>query len=162
MVILSTAITPREDADKVARLFNISRSNDGFFLEKHPKLDPFSTTTDGIFIAGCAQGPKDIPDTVAQAAAAAAEALGLLSQGTYEIEASTAEIDSRICSGCQVCAMVCPYSAISCEEENEVCEVNQALCKGCGACVGGCPSDAIKLNHYTNEQIVAQMEGMLI
>jgi heterodisulfide reductase subunit A len=162
MVILSTAITPRKDAGKVARTFNISRSDDGFFMEKHPKLDPISTTTDGVFIAGCAQGPKDIPDTVAQAAAAAAEALALMSQGTYEIEASTAEIDSRICSGCQVCAMVCPYSAISCDEEKGTCEVNQALCKGCGACVGGCPSDAVELNHYTNEQIVAQMEGMLI
>ena len=118
--------------------------------------------TDGAFIAGCAQGPKDIPDTVAQASAAAAEVLALISQGSIEIEAATAVIDSLICSGCQVCALVCPYSAVSFDEEKEVCQVNETLCKGCGACVGACPSDSIALSHYTNEQIVAQMEGMLV
>lgn len=162
MVILSTAIKPRRNSEKTARLFNISRSADGFFMERHPKLDPISTVTEGVFIAGCAQGPKDIPDTVAQASAAAAEVLALISQGSIEIEAATAVIDSRICSGCQVCALVCPYSAISFEEEKEVCQVNETLCKGCGACVGACPSDSIALSHYTNEQIVAQMEGMLV
>jgi heterodisulfide reductase subunit A len=162
MVILSTAIKPRQNSESTARLFNISCSADGFFMEKHPKLDPISTTTDGVFIAGCAQGPKDIPDTVAQASAAAAEVLALISQGSIEIEATTAVIDSRICSGCQVCALVCPYRAISLDEEKEVCQVNETLCKGCGACVGACPSDSIALSHYTNEQIVAQMEGMLV
>ncbi len=162
MVILSTALEPRRDAEAVSRLFNISRSADGFFLEKHPKLDPVATTTDGIFIAGCAQGPKDIPDTVAQASAAAAEVLAMISQGKITIEAATAIVDSRICSGCQVCRLVCPFSAISFDEEKEVCQVNEALCKGCGACVGGCPCDAISLSHSTNEQIMAQMEGMLV
>jgi len=146
----------------MARKFNISRSADGFFMERHPKLDPISTVTDGIFIAGCAQGPKDIPDTVAQASAAAAEVLALISQGSIEIEAATAVIDERICSGCRVCALVCPYSAISFDEEKGVCRVNETLCKGCGACVGACPSDSVSLNHYTNQQIVAQMEGMLV
>ncbi len=162
MVILITALEPRRDAEAVSRLFNISRSADGFFLEKHPKLDPVATTTDGIFIAGCAQGPKDIPDTVAQASAAAAEALAMISQGKVTIEAATAIVDSGICSGCQVCRLVCPFSAISFDEEKEVCQVNEALCKGCGACVGGCPCDAVSLSHSTNEQIVAQMEGMLV
>jgi len=162
MVVLSTALKPRADADSVARTFNISRSADGFFLEKHPKLDPVATTTSGVFIAGCAQGPKDIPDTVAQASAAAAEVLAMISKGTVEIEAITALVDPRICTGCQVCKLVCPYSAVTFDEEKEVCLVNDALCKGCGACVGGCVSDAISLSHYTNEQIVAQMEGMLV
>ena len=162
MVVLATAIKSRSDASAVARLFNISRSEDGFFLEKHPKLDPVATTTDGVFIAGCAQGPKDIPDTVAQASAAAAEVLALIARGSIEIEASTACVISHLCNGCQVCKLVCPYSAISFDEQKEVCLVNEALCKGCGACVGGCPSDAISLNHFTNEQIVAQMEGMLV
>ena len=162
MVILSCALEPQLDAEKTARLFNISRSADGFFLEKHPKLDPVATMTDGIFIAGCCQGPKDIPDTVAQASAAAAEALAMISKGKVEIEAATAIIDESICTGCQVCKLVCPYSAIDFDEEKKVCRVNEALCKGCGACVGGCPSDAINLKHYTNEQIVAQMEGMLV
>ncbi len=162
MVILSCALEPQPDVEKIARLFNISRSADGFFLEKHPKLDPVATMTDGIFVAGCCQGPKDIPDTVAQASAAAAEALVMISRGMVEIEAATAIIDERICSGCQVCKLVCPYSAIDFDDQKMVCRVNEALCKGCGACVGGCPSDAINLKHYTNEQIVAQMEGMLI
>ncbi len=162
MVVLSCALEPQPDAEAVARLFNINRSADGFFLEKHPKLDPVATTTDGIFVTGCCQGPKDIPDTVAQALAAAAEALAVISKGTVEIEAATAVINERICSGCQICSLLCPYSAILFDEEKEVCRVNEALCKGCGACVGGCPSDSITLNHFTNEQIVAQMEGMLI
>ncbi len=162
MVILSVALEAQPDAGTVARLFNISRSADGFFLEKHPKLEPVSTMSDGIFVAGCCQGPKDIPDTVAQASAAAAEVLAMIGKGKVEIEAATAVVDERICSGCQLCLLVCPYSAISFDEKKEVCRVNEALCKGCGACVGACPSDAISLNHFTNEQILAQMEGILV
>ncbi len=161
MVILSCALEPQPDVEAVARLFNISRSADGFFLEKHPKLEPVSTMTDGIFLAGCCQGPKDIPDTVAQASAAAAEALAMISRGRVEIEAATAVIDERICSGCRACLEVCPYSTISFDEEKKVCRVNQALCKACGACNAACFSHAISLQHYTNEQIVAEMEGAL-
>jgi heterodisulfide reductase subunit A-like polyferredoxin/ferredoxin len=161
MVVLSCAIEPQKDTEAVARLFNISRSADGFFLEKHPKLDPVATMTDGIFIAGCCQGPKDIPDTVAQASAAAAESLAMISRGKVEVEAATAVINERLCTGCQLCKAICPYSAISFDEEKGVCQVNEALCKGCGACVGGCPGDVISLSHYTNEQLLAQMEGAL-
>jgi heterodisulfide reductase subunit A len=162
MVILSCALEPQPDIEAVGRLFNISRSADGFFLEKHPKLEPVSTMTDGIFLAGCCQGPKDIPDTVAQASAAAAEALAMISRGRVEIEAATAVIDERICSGCQACLEVCPYSAIEYDEEKKVCRVNQALCKACGACTAACFSHAISLEHFTNEQIVAEMEGALV
>jgi len=162
MVILSAALEPQPDAEAVARQFTISRSADGFFLEKHPKLDPVATMTDGVFVAGCCQGPKDIPDTVAQASAAAAEVMAMISQGKVEIEAATAIIDERICSGCQFCQLVCPYNAISFDDEKKVCRVNEALCKACGACVGICPSDAISLSHFTNEQILAEMEGMLV
>ena len=162
MVILSVALEPQSDVEAVGRLFGIGRSADGFFLEKHPKLDPVATMSGGIFVVGCCQAPKDIPDTVAQASAAAAEVLAMISKGTVEIEAATAVIDERICSGCRICELVCPYSAISFDEEKEVCRVNEALCKGCGACVGGCPSGAISLSHFTNEQIVAEMEGMLV
>jgi heterodisulfide reductase subunit A len=162
MVILSCALEPQPDVEAIARLFNISRSGDGFFLEKHPKLEPVSTMTDGIFLAGCCQGPKDIPDTVAQASAAAAEALAMISKGRVEIEAATAVIDERICSGCQACLEVCPYSAIDFDKEKKVCRVNQALCKACGACTTACFSDAVSLEHFTNEQIVAEMEGALV
>jgi heterodisulfide reductase subunit A len=162
MVVLSCALEPQSDADATARLFNISRSADGFFLERHPKLDPVATMTDGIFIVGCCQSPKDIPDTVAQASAAAAEVLAIISKGRVEIEAATAVVDERICSGCQACKLVCPYNAIDFDEKKGVCRVNEALCKGCGACVPACLSDAMSLNHFTNEQIVAEMEGALV
>jgi heterodisulfide reductase subunit A len=162
MVVLSCALEPQPDAEAINRLFNISCSGDGFFLEKHPKLEPVSTMTDGIFLAGCCQGPKDIPDTVAQVSAAAAEALAIISRGRVEVEAATAVIDERICSGCQACLEVCPYHAIEYDEEKGVCRVNKALCKACGACVAACFSHAISLEHFTNEQIVAEMEGALV
>jgi len=162
MVILCVAMEPQPDVEAIARLFNISRSADGFFLEKHPKLDPVATTTDGVFVAGCCQGPKDIPDTVAQASAAAARVLALISKGEVEIEATTAVIDERICSGCQLCPAICAYHAITFDKGKRVCQVNEALCKGCGACVSSCPSEAITGKHFTTEQIVAEIEGILI
>ncbi len=162
MVILSCGLEPRADAGEVARTLKISQSADGFFLEKHPKLDPVATATDGVFVTGCCQGPKDIPDTVAQASAAAARALAMISKGRVEIEAITAVIDEKLCSGCQICKDICPYGAISFSEEKKVCSINEALCKGCGSCVGGCPSDAVSLNHFTNQQIMAQLEGLLV
>ena len=162
MVVLSAALEPRVDAGEVARLFSISRSRDGFFLEKHPKLDPVATTTDGIFIAGCCQGPKDIPDTVAQASAAAARVLSMINKGSVEIESATAVIDDKLCSGCKTCISLCPYNAISFDEGKKVSVINEALCKGCGTCAAACPSGAITSRHFTTEQIMAQLEGVLI
>lgn len=162
MVILSCGLEPQQDAEEVARLFSVSRSADGFFLEKHPKLDPVATMTDGIFVAGCCQSPKDIPDTVAQASAAAARVLALISKGKVEIEAATAVIDEEKCSGCRICNLLCPYSAISFVEDKKVSRVNEALCKGCGTCVAACPSSAITQKHFTAEQIMAELEGILV
>jgi len=162
MVVLSTALEPRADVGEVAKLFSISRSRDGFFLEKHPKLDPVATTTDGVFVAGCCQGPKDIPDTVAQASAAAARVLAMISKGRVAIEAATAVIEEEFCSGCKTCIPLCPYSAISFDEEKKVSVINEALCKGCGTCAAACPSGAITSRHFTTEQIMAQLEGVLV
>ena len=162
MVVLSTALEPRVDAGEVARQFSISRSKDGFFLEKHPKLDPIATTTDGVYIAGCCQGPKDIPDTVAQASAAAARALAIISKGKVEIEAATAFVQEQLCSGCKTCISLCPYNAISFDDEKKVSAINEALCKGCGTCAAACPSGAITSRHFTTEQIMAQLEGVSI
>jgi len=162
MVILSCGLEPQQDAEEVARLFSVSRSADGFFLEKHPKLDPVATMTDGIFVAGCCQSPKDIPDTVAQASAAAARVLALISKGKVEIEAATAVIDEEKCSGCRICNLLCPYNAISFIEDKKVSRVNEALCKGCGTCVAACPSSAITQKHFTAEQIMAELEGILV
>jgi len=162
MVILSCGLEPQPDADKVTHLFNISRSADGFFLERHPKLDPVATMSGGIFVAGCCQGPKDIPHTVAQALAAAAEALALISRGKVEIEAATAAVNEELCSGCRICNALCPFNAIDFDEEKKVSRINEAICKGCGVCVAACPSSAIIGKHFTTKQIVAEIEGVLV
>ena len=162
MVILATALESRSDAAEVAKLLSISKSADGFFLERHPKLDPVATMTDGVFIAGCCQGPKDIPDTVAQASAAAARVLALISKGRVELEAATAVIDEEKCSGCRICNLLCPYSAISFIEDDKVSRINEALCKGCGTCVAACPSGAITHRHFTSEEIMAEIDGVMV
>jgi heterodisulfide reductase subunit A len=161
MVVLCNAMEARRDADQVARLFGLNRSPDGFYLERHPKLDPVATVSDGLFIAGCAQGPKDIPDTVAQASAAAARILAVSAKGVVEIEPVRAEIEEDLCSGCRTCVPLCPYSAITYLEDKKVSEVNSALCKGCGTCVAACPSSSIAGHGFTDRQIYAELEGIL-
>ncbi len=162
MVILATGLEPGVDQKDIANKFNISCSQDGFFLERHPKLAPASTFSDGIFLAGACQSPKDIPDTVAQAGAAAAEALALADKGTFELEPVTAEIDEDLCAGCQICLGLCPFTAISYNEEKTICEINDALCKGCGTCVSACPSGASQQKHFRDNQIFAEIEGLFI
>ncbi|MCK4430458.1 MAG: FAD-dependent oxidoreductase [Candidatus Aminicenantes bacterium] len=161
MVILCNAIEPQPDAEKIQRLFSISRSPDGFFLEKHPKLDPTATATDGVYIAGCCQGPKDIPDSVAQASSAAARILANISKEEIEVEPIQAYIDPELCAGCRLCNNLCPYGAISFDEEENISKVNEALCKGCGTCVASCPSSAATAKHFSDEQIFAEIEGIL-
>ncbi len=161
MVILCNAIEPRQDAGRVGRVFGLSRSPDGFFLERHPKLDPVATMTDGLFVAGCAQGPKDIPDSVAQASGAAARILATISKGVVEIDPIRAEIDAAACSGCRTCGPLCPYNAIEYLEDKKVSRVNSTLCKGCGTCVAACPSGAITGYGFNDAQINAELEGIL-
>jgi len=160
MVVLSTAIQAPHDASKVASLFGLGRTQDGWFAEAHPKLRPVETNTDGVFLAGVAQGPKDVPDTVAHAGAAASMALALLSKGEVTISPTTALVDEKLCSGCKTCLSLCPYTAISFIEDRKVAFVNEALCKGCGTCVAACPAQAITARHFTDEQIIAQIEGL--
>ena len=162
MAILCTALEPQADAEKVARLFSIGRRADGFFMERHVKLDPIATLTDGIFVAGCCQSPKDIPDTVAQAKGAAAEVLSLLAQGKVEIEPIIASVDEEVCSGCGLCEKMCPYGALALDSLERVMTVNRALCKGCGACAGICPSGAMSLSHFTPRQILEQVEALTL
>jgi len=161
MVVLCNAIEPGKDSDKIRRLFSVSSSPDGFFLEKHPKLDPTSTATDGIYVAGCCQGPKDIPDTVAQAGSAAARILANVTKGEIEVEPIQAFIDEILCAGCQLCLSLCPYGAIHFNDEKQVSVVNEAQCKGCGTCVASCPSSAASAKHFTDAQIIAEIEGLL-
>jgi heterodisulfide reductase subunit A len=161
MVVLSVGLEPRTDAQDIRRMFHVSCSSDGFFLERHPKLAPVNTLTDGLFLAGCCQGPKDIPDTVAQAGAAASEALVLIDAGHVELEPNTAHILDEYCSGCRLCNSLCPYSAISYIEEKKVSLINEAVCKGCGTCVAACPSGSIKQNLFEDEEIIGEIEGLL-
>jgi heterodisulfide reductase subunit A len=134
---------------------------EGWFTERHPKLDPVATMTDGIFIAGAAQGPKDIPATVVQGAAAAARIQGMITKGTVEIEPIVATIMEDKCSGCRICNTLCPFNAIEFLADKDVSYINSALCKGCGTCVAACPASAITGAHYNNEQIFAELEGLL-
>jgi heterodisulfide reductase subunit A2 len=161
MVVLCNAIEPRHDIESIRRLFSISKSPDGFFLERHPKLDPTSTMSDGIYIAGCAQGPKDIPDTVAQASSAAARILSYIAKGEVEIDPIRAFVDEKYCAGCRICNNLCPYSAIDFLDEKKISQVNEVLCKGCGTCVAACPASAITGKGFSDAQIFAELEGLL-
>lgn len=161
MVVLSVGLEAQDDAQEVRRLFTISCSNEGWFLERHPKLAPVSTFTDGIFLAGACQGPKDIPDSVAQAGAAAAEALALLDAGQIELEPNTAYILEDECSGCKTCIPLCPYNAITFNGATAKAQITEALCKGCGVCVAACPSGSIRQHLFEDAQVFAEISGIL-
>jgi heterodisulfide reductase subunit A len=170
MVILGVGMEPREDVGDVAALFGISRSNDGFLLEKHPKLAPVDTASDGIFLAGTCQGPKDIPDTVAQAGAAAAAALTMIDRGIVEIEPFVPHVAESQCVGCGLCTQVCPYHAIELVERSLahrdgdtrlLARVDETSCKGCGLCVSACRGKAISLHGYDDRQLLAEVDALL-
>jgi len=158
LVVLAVGMEARDDADEVAALLKLPRSADGFFLEAHPKLRPVDTAMDGVFLAGCCQAPKDIPDTVAQARAAAASALIPLLRGTVPVISETAEVDPELCAGCGMCVEVCPFGAPALDPLWGVSRVNAVLCKGCGACAVTCPSKAIQVRHFRPDQILAQVD----
>jgi heterodisulfide reductase subunit A len=160
MVVLMVGMEAREDSHEIARIVNISQDKDGWFIESHPKLEPVATTTDGIFIAGTCVAPKDIPDSVAQARAAAARILARIAKGKIEVDALYSEVNEDICSGCRYCNQLCPFSAIEFNEEKRQSHIISALCKGCGVCVAGCPSGAIKGRHFTDQQVLAQVDGL--
>jgi len=161
LVVLSVGLEPHAEAENLRRMFNLSCSAEGWFLERHPKLAPVNTFTDGIFLAGCCQGPKDIPDSVAQAGAAAAEAFSLIDKGHIEQEPNTAFILEAECSGCKSCLPLCPYTAISFLAEKKKSYINEALCKGCGTCVASCPSGSIVQNLFEDGQLFTEVEGLL-
>ncbi len=162
MVILCSALEARSDAENVARIFNLNRRADGFFLERHVKLDPVATPTDGVFIAGCCEGPRDIPDTVAQAEATAAKALSLISKGTITTEAAVSTVDESICHGCGRCEEICAFHAPKVASKNGtlVSTINETLCKGCGACAVVCPTGAISIKHFTQDEILAEVAAL--
>ncbi len=157
MLVLSCGLVARYDADQIASILTIQRSADGFFMEAHPKLRPVDTLTDGIFVAGVAQGPKDIPDAVAQAKGAASGAASLMAMGEFAIEPYYSVVLEYKCSGCKSCQSLCPFNAISFDVFKNIAVINKALCKGCGTCAAACPSDAIVQNHFSDNQIFAMI-----
>ncbi len=161
MIILANGVRPMEDALKTARVFGISVGYDGFFMEQHPKLNPFGTLDQCVFIAGTCAGPKDIPHSVAQASAAAAGAITLLRENRIALESINAVVNEDRCSGCRICADVCPYDAIKFDEEKKIPIVDEGMCRGCGTCGAACPSGTIGANHYTDQQIMGEIEALL-
>ncbi|MEJ2342255.1 MAG: CoB--CoM heterodisulfide reductase iron-sulfur subunit A family protein [Gemmatimonadales bacterium] len=161
MLILAVGLEPRADAEEVRRTFNITCSGDGWFMERHPKLAPVETFTDGVYLAGCCQGPKDIPETVAQAGAAAGQALALIDRAYIELEPNTAHVIAEDCSGCKTCIPLCPYQAILHDDAENRAEINEVLCKGCGVCVAACPSGSIVQNLFEDVEIYEEIEGVL-
>ena len=161
MVVLCAAMESRRDASEVGRIFGVNQAADGFFLEEHPKLGPLNTATDGVFLAGACQGPKDIPDTVAQASGAAAKALALAAKGIVQVSPTVSWIDPDVCAGCQTCIKLCAYTAIEFDARRGVSVVNEALCKGCGSCAGFCPSGAAQVRHFNEKQVFAELEGII-
>jgi heterodisulfide reductase subunit A len=158
LVVLATGFTQRKDADRLRTLLKLSQGPDRFYLEVHPKLRPLDTATEGIFLAGACQGPKDLCDTLAQAHGAASRATIPLFAGRVRIEPITAVVDRLLCAGCGLCEQVCEYRALKIDPYRNIMTVNEALCKGCGACNAACPSGAINLRHYKTEQIIAQIK----
>jgi heterodisulfide reductase subunit A len=160
MVVLATAAIPKKGSEDVARILNISRDSNGFFMEAHPKLKPLDAPTDGIFFAGSCAGLKDIPYSVSQGSGAASRAATVISKKTWKIEPIISVIDAEKCQKCGLCVSKCPYGAIR-QEKGQVAEVITASCHGCGTCVAECPHDAISQRHFTDEQIMSQIHAAL-
>ena len=172
MVVLAASIEADKSARPLATMLTTSMDNNDFFLEAHAKLRPVESPTAGIFLAGCCQGPKDIPETVAQSSGAAAKAICLLVKDKLKNNPCTANPNENACNGCGQCANVCPYGAISYIEKDfrgpnrttitrRVSQVNKAMCHGCGACTVACPSGAMDLLGFSNKQILAEVDSVL-
>lgn len=163
MVVLTEGVVPREDMAELASKLNITRTPDGFFQEVHPKLRPLDTSTDGIYLAGACQGPKDIAESITQASGAASRASIPMARGEVEIEPTIAVINEDVCGGCRICEGVCEYGAIEVEETEEgkpLAKVIEASCKGCGTCGAACPSGAINMRHFTDKQLLEEIRTL--
>jgi len=157
LVVLSTPLIANEDSDKLAKMLKVPLEENNFFLEAHVKLRPVDFATDGIFVCGSAHWPADIAESISQANAAASRASIILWKDTLEVEGSTAEVIAELCIGCEACIRMCPYKAITKDEETDTAIVNKVICKGCGVCGASCPKKAIIIHHFTGDQIRAEI-----
>ena len=171
MVVLAAAIEPDRSARPLATMLTASMDTNDFFTEAHPKLRPVESPTAGVFLSGCCQGPKDIPETVSQAGAAAAKVIGLLAKDKLKGNPCVAHSDEMMCNGCSSCEKVCPYGAITYQDKEfrgpnrttlirRVASVNEAICQGCGCCTVACPSGAMDLKGFANKQIMAEVDAI--
>ena len=158
MVVLATAIVPSTGIEELARVARVAIDADGFLSEAHPKLRPVESQTRGIFLAGTAQGPRDISDSVAHAAGAASKVLSLFSREELVEEPTIAAVNEALCRGCEFCVSVCPYGAI--EMQDGIARVSETLCRGCGACVPACFAAALGPRGFEDEQILAQIRSL--
>ena len=162
MLVLAVGIRPSSSTQKLQEMMGLQLNPDGFFLEAHPKLLPVDAATRGIFFAGCAEGPKDIKESVTQASAAASRAIRLMHKGEVVSEPITANVIEDQCKSCGKCAEVCPYNAIVVDTKKKIpALVNTAACAGCGTCAAECPFDSIVMNHFTDHQIISQVDALL-
>jgi heterodisulfide reductase subunit A len=161
MVVLSMAMVPSVGALELARKLRVQTSIHGFFSEAHPKLRPVESLVPGFFLAGCAQAPKDIPESVAQASAAASKVLEMFSKKELTAEPLVVVIDEEMCSGCKLCVVTCPYEAREIDQEKNIVRTNEALCMGCGCCVAACPSGASQQRNLVEKQISRMVEVIL-
>jgi heterodisulfide reductase subunit A len=159
MVILSPAIEPALDTQKIADITGVSLGEEGFFIEEHEKINPISTSTEGVYIVGCAQGPKNISESIIQSEAAAGKILSALIPGKkIEPEVKTSHISESFCIGCKTCISVCSYGAITFDETKKVSIVNEVICRGCGNCVAACPSGAASIKHFKFKQLYQELQ----
>ncbi len=161
IVVLAMGVVPSLDSGQLAQALRISTDEHGFFTEAHPKLRPVESLTAGVYLAGAAQAPKDIPETVAQGEAAAAKVLTLFAQGELAQEPTTAWVEEEVCSGCGLCVELCPYEARTLHPVRGIATVNAALCQGCGACTSACPNKASSLRNFSTEQVLAMIDALL-
>jgi heterodisulfide reductase subunit A len=160
LLVLAVGIVPHEGINQIQQLLKLSKAADGLLMEAHPKLRPVDTTIDGVYLAGVASGPKDIPYAVSQGSACAGRAAILLKNRKAVTEGITAVVNPDICVGCGVCIPMCPFQAIKMDEKENKANVMKALCKGCGTCVTACPTGALEQSHFKNEQILAQVRNV--
>jgi heterodisulfide reductase subunit A len=161
LVVLAMAMEPPATTEVLSRILKITTDANRFYTEAHPKMNPLGTTTRGIFLAGCAQAPRDIPDTVSQGSGAAGKVITIFSNEALTLDPMTVDVDEELCAGCGLCVPACPYEARILDPKRRIAVVNAALCQGCGACMTACPNGATVHRNFTKKQILKMVQTLI-